>query len=46
MCVGDDDFVKIHSEELVEAFADPFVIRHPCGHTVPRLGEITSLARV
>nr|CAB3484685.1 unnamed protein product [Digitaria exilis] len=38
--IGDDDFVKYHSEELVEAFADPLVIRHPCGHTVPKLGEI------
>jgi len=32
--------VKVHSEELVQAFADPLVIRHPCGHTVPKLGEI------
>ncbi|KAF8714902.1 hypothetical protein HU200_027438 [Digitaria exilis] len=37
--IGDDDFVKYHSEELVEAFADPLVIRHPCGHTVPKLDD-------
>ncbi|TKW04688.1 hypothetical protein SEVIR_7G125800v4 [Setaria viridis] len=37
--IGDDDFVKVHSEELVEAFADPLVIRHPCGHTIPNLDE-------
>ncbi|TVU14340.1 hypothetical protein EJB05_37803, partial [Eragrostis curvula] len=37
--IGDNDFVKVHSEELVEAFADPLVIHHPCGHTVPRLDE-------
>ncbi|CAL5031754.1 unnamed protein product [Urochloa decumbens] len=37
--IGDDDFAKPRSEELLEAFADPLVIRHPCAHTVPNLDE-------
>ncbi|KAL6650808.1 hypothetical protein ACP70R_009733 [Stipagrostis hirtigluma subsp. patula] len=37
--IGDDDFVRVHSEELVESFEDPLVIRHPKGHTVPKLDE-------
>lgn len=37
--IGEEDFMKVHSEELVRAFADPLVIRHPCGHTVPKLDE-------
>ncbi|CAN6275852.1 unnamed protein product [Urochloa humidicola] len=37
--IGDDDFAKPRSEELLEAFADPLVICHPCGHTVPNLDE-------
>lgn len=36
--------MKVHSEELVQAFADPLVVRHPCGHTVPKLGEIRLLS--
>lgn len=37
--IGEEDFMKVHSEELVRAFADPLVIRHPRGHTVPKLDE-------
>ncbi|CAN6241556.1 unnamed protein product [Urochloa humidicola] len=37
--IGDDDFAKPLGEELLEAFADPLVIRHPCGHIVPNLDE-------
>jgi hypothetical protein len=44
LCAGDNDFTKAHGEELVEAFADPLVIRHPAGHTVPKLGEIGLLS--
>ncbi|RCV24945.1 hypothetical protein SETIT_5G127000v2 [Setaria italica] len=44
--IGDHDFAKVHNEELVEAFVDPLVIRHPCGHTIPNLGESISAWRV
>uniref|UniRef100_A0A3B6C7X5 Serine hydrolase domain-containing protein n=1 Tax=Triticum aestivum TaxID=4565 RepID=A0A3B6C7X5_WHEAT len=37
--IGDGDFVKAHGEELADSFVDPLVIRHPAGHTVPRLDE-------
>ncbi|KAL6845717.1 hypothetical protein ACP4OV_024292 [Aristida adscensionis] len=37
--ICDDDFVRTHSEELVESFHAPLVIRHPKGHTVPKLDE-------
>ncbi|PUZ47403.1 hypothetical protein GQ55_7G161800 [Panicum hallii var. hallii] len=37
--IGDNDFTKAHGEELVQAFADPLVIRHPAGHTVPKLDD-------
>ncbi|CAM0904416.1 unnamed protein product [Alopecurus aequalis] len=37
--LGDNDFAKTHGEELADSFVDPFVIRHPAGHTVPRLDE-------
>uniref|UniRef100_A0A0A9CXC8 Serine hydrolase domain-containing protein n=1 Tax=Arundo donax TaxID=35708 RepID=A0A0A9CXC8_ARUDO len=37
--VGDKDWLKIPSEELAAAFDDPFIIRHPQGHTVPRLDD-------
>ncbi|XP_037477988.1 esterase C25G4.2-like isoform X1 [Triticum dicoccoides] len=37
--IGDGDFVKAHGEELADSFVDPLVIRHPAGHTVPRLGK-------
>ncbi|KAM0893661.1 hypothetical protein ACQ4PT_024948 [Festuca glaucescens] len=37
--IGDNDFAKTHGEELADSFVDPLVIRHPAGHTVPRLDE-------
>lgn len=36
---GDTDFLKTHGEKLIESYVDPFIIRHPKGHTVPRLDE-------
>jgi hypothetical protein len=36
--IGEKDWLKIPSEELASAFDDPLIIRHPQGHTVPRLG--------
>ncbi|VAH48311.1 unnamed protein product [Triticum turgidum subsp. durum] len=41
--LGDNDFLKPHGEQLIESFVDPFIIRHPKGHTVPRLVDETSL---
>ncbi|XP_025801810.1 esterase CG5412-like [Panicum hallii] len=35
--IGEKDWLKIPSEELASAFDDPLIIRHPQGHTVPRL---------
>uniref|UniRef100_A0ACD5V5S6 Uncharacterized protein n=1 Tax=Avena sativa TaxID=4498 RepID=A0ACD5V5S6_AVESA len=37
--IGDNDFAKTDGEELADSFVDPLVIRHPAGHTVPRLDE-------
>jgi len=37
--IGDNDFLKVHGEKLIESCVDPFVIRHPKGHTVPRLDD-------
>jgi hypothetical protein len=37
---GENDFLKVHGEKLIESCVDPFVIRHPKGHTVPRLGKL------
>ncbi|GFP83772.1 hypothetical protein PHJA_000520700 [Phtheirospermum japonicum] len=37
--IGDKDWLKLPSEELASAFEDPLIIRHPQGHTVPRLDE-------
>ncbi|KXG26427.1 esterase AGAP003155 [Sorghum bicolor] len=37
--IGDNDFLKVHGEKLIESFVDPFLIRHPKGHTVPRLDD-------
>ncbi|KAI3464316.1 hypothetical protein Pfo_020979 [Paulownia fortunei] len=37
--LGDQDFLKQYGTELVEAFVDPLVIRHPKGHTIPRFDE-------
>ncbi|KAL0908622.1 hypothetical protein M5K25_023126 [Dendrobium thyrsiflorum] len=36
--IGDLDFLKEPGEALLDAFVDPFVVRHSRGHTVPRLG--------
>ncbi|KAH9610665.1 hypothetical protein KSS87_004748 [Heliosperma pusillum] len=35
--IGDKDWLKLPSEDLASAFVDPLIIRHPGGHTVPRL---------
>ncbi|EYU20847.1 hypothetical protein MIMGU_mgv1a012528mg [Erythranthe guttata] len=37
--IGEKDWLKLPSEELASAFVDPLIIRHPQGHTVPRLDE-------
>ncbi|URE21539.1 Serine hydrolase (FSH1) [Musa troglodytarum] len=37
--LGDMDFLKKHGEALLESFINPYVIRHPKGHTVPRLDD-------
>lgn len=36
--IGDKDWLKLPSEDLASAFDKPLIIRHPQGHTVPRLG--------
>ncbi|XP_047068152.1 esterase OVCA2-like [Lolium rigidum] len=41
--LGDNDFLKDGGEKLIESFVDPFIIRHPKGHTVPRLVDEESL---
>ncbi|XP_047069110.1 esterase AGAP003155-like [Lolium rigidum] len=41
--LGDNDFLKDGGEKLIESFVDPFIIRHPKGHTVPRLVDEKSL---
>ncbi|KAM0893660.1 hypothetical protein ACQ4PT_024947 [Festuca glaucescens] len=41
--LGDNDFLKNDGEKLIESFVDPFIIRHPKGHTVPRLVDEKSL---
>lgn len=37
--IGELDFLKEPGEALLDAFVDPIVVRHPSGHTVPRLDE-------
>lgn len=37
--IGEKDWLKLPSEDLAKAFQDPLIIRHPQGHTVPRLDE-------
>ncbi|KAJ3699716.1 hypothetical protein LUZ61_003421 [Rhynchospora tenuis] len=37
--IGEKDWLKIPSEELAAAFDSPLLLRHPQGHTVPRLDE-------
>jgi hypothetical protein len=36
--IGEKDWLKVPSEELASAFVDPLIMRHPQGHTFPRLG--------
>ena len=40
--IGEKDWLKVHSEELASVFDEPLIIRHPQGHTVPRLGSHSS----
>lgn len=37
--IGAKDWLKLPSEELATDFDNPLIIRHPQGHTVPRLDE-------
>lgn len=37
--IGAKDWLKEPSEELATAFENPLIIRHPQGHTVPRIDE-------
>ncbi|KAJ6700221.1 ESTERASE OVCA2 [Salix purpurea] len=37
--IGAKDWLKEPSEDLATAFDSPLIIRHPQGHTVPRLDE-------
>ncbi|CAK9322848.1 unnamed protein product [Citrullus colocynthis] len=37
--IGEKDWLKLPSEDLASAFHHPLIIRHPQGHTVPRLDE-------
>ncbi|MQM11565.1 hypothetical protein Taro_044472 [Colocasia esculenta] len=37
--IGEKDWLKQPGEELAAAFDNPLVLRHPKGHTVPRLDE-------
>ncbi|KAJ8770357.1 hypothetical protein K2173_014969 [Erythroxylum novogranatense] len=37
--IGEKDWLKLPSEDLATAFDRPLIIRHPQGHTVPRLDE-------
>ncbi|KAH0662333.1 hypothetical protein KY284_027264 [Solanum tuberosum] len=37
--VGEKDWLKLPSQELTTGFENPLIIRHPQGHTVPRLGK-------
>ncbi|KAM0873394.1 hypothetical protein ACQ4PT_038101 [Festuca glaucescens] len=41
--LGDNDFLKNDGEKLIESFVDPYIVRHPKGHTVPRLVDEKSL---
>lgn len=36
--IGAKDWLRVPSEELATAFDNPLILRHPQGHTVPRLG--------
>ncbi|CAD5181214.1 uncharacterized protein LOC135617901 isoform X1 [Musa acuminata AAA Group] len=41
--IGEKDFLKKNGEQLLGKFVDPYLIRHPRGHTVPRLDDEESL---
>ncbi|RWW86953.1 hypothetical protein BHE74_00004236 [Ensete ventricosum] len=41
--IGEKDFLKKNGEQLLGKFVDPYLIRHPKGHTVPRLDDEESL---
>ncbi|KMZ73326.1 Serine hydrolase family protein [Zostera marina] len=36
--IGEMDYLKPQSEELLGSFINPLIVSHPRGHTVPRLG--------
>ncbi|KAE9587111.1 putative alpha/Beta hydrolase [Lupinus albus] len=40
--LGETDFMKPYGNELLESFYEPFVVHHPKGHTIPRLGALLS----
>ncbi|KAK9026516.1 hypothetical protein V6N11_039354 [Hibiscus sabdariffa] len=40
--IGSKDWLRLPSEDLATAFQDPLIIRHPQGHTVPRLDETST----
>ncbi|KAL2320555.1 hypothetical protein Fmac_029524 [Flemingia macrophylla] len=40
--IGEKDWLKLPSEDLASAFDKPLMIRHPQGHTVPRLDEAST----
>ncbi|XP_050939961.1 uncharacterized protein LOC103486820 isoform X2 [Cucumis melo] len=37
--IGEKDWLKLPSQQLASVFHQPLIIRHPQGHTVPRLDE-------
>ncbi|CAA2991248.1 Hypothetical predicted protein [Olea europaea subsp. europaea] len=37
--LGESDFLKQYGVELLDSFAQPLVIHHPKGHTIPRFDE-------
>ncbi|KAL4203434.1 hypothetical protein AMTRI_Chr01g127900 [Amborella trichopoda] len=39
--IGAKDWLKEPNEEFASAFIEPLIIRHPQGHTVPKLDEAT-----
>ncbi|XP_026392000.1 uncharacterized protein LOC113287453 isoform X2 [Papaver somniferum] len=40
--IGAKDWLQLPSEDLAAAFDKPLILRHPQGHTVPRLDEVTT----
>ncbi|CAA2991249.1 rhodanese-like domain-containing 6 [Olea europaea subsp. europaea] len=41
--LGESDFLKQYGVELLDSFAQPLVIHHPKGHTIPRFGNALKL---